>query len=96
MEDMVVGLLKVKLYMPSVRSLKDKRKILRSLKEKIRNKFNVSIAEVDYQDYHQSALLGIAQVASDTSYLQSSLERICSLIRQNPEIAFVHTEIEHF
>ena len=59
---MVVGVCTLDLHLPGVDSLKGKRQILLSLKERIQRKFNVSIAEVDGQDLWQRAVLGVVSV----------------------------------
>ncbi|HET8579713.1 MAG TPA: DUF503 domain-containing protein, partial [Nitrospiraceae bacterium] len=65
---MVVGLCTLELYIPDGHSLKAKRQVLLSLKDRLRDKFNVSIAEVGDQDLWQKAVLGIACVANESAY----------------------------
>lgn len=96
MENMIVGTLKIKVYIPSSHSLKDKRKVVKSLKDKIHNKFNVSVAEVDLQDYHQTAYLGIAQVSNESTFLTSALAKVVEFVKKNREIEVVHCDIETF
>ncbi|HEY5557725.1 DUF503 domain-containing protein, partial [Acetobacterium sp.] len=57
---MIIGTITICIHTPWVHSLKDKRRILKSLVEKTRQKFNVSISEIDEQDHHQKIVLGIA------------------------------------
>ena len=57
---MIVGTVEIHLALQDARTLKDKRRILSSLKDRVRNKFNVSVAEVDHQDMTQSAVIGAA------------------------------------
>ena len=64
---MVIGLLTLDLHFPGARSLKDKRQALRSLETKIRNRFNVSIAEVEHQDLWQRARVAVVSVNTDHS-----------------------------
>ncbi len=66
---MVVGLCTVELYIPDGHSLKAKRQVLLSLKDRLRDKFNVSIAEVGDQDLWQKAVLGMACVANEGAYV---------------------------
>ncbi len=68
---MVVGIISLELYLPQVRSLKEKRSILKSLIQKIRNSFNVSISEVNYHDKWQRAGLGVGVVTTDQAQLDS-------------------------
>lgn len=79
---MVVGTLEVRLALRQCRSLKDKRRVINSLKDRLRRRFNVSVAEVDAQDLRQSATLAVAQVSSDARYVRGSLERALNMIRQ--------------
>lgn len=72
----VVGLCTVELQIPSSLSLKDKRQILHSLIARIRNDFNISIAEVDHQDSWQLATVALAAVSNDESVLHGVLEHI--------------------
>jgi len=62
---MVVGIVRCELHLPAARSLKDKRQVVRSMKERIRERVRASVAEVEYQDLWQRAALGIAVVAAD-------------------------------
>jgi uncharacterized protein YlxP (DUF503 family) len=82
---MIIATLEIRLYAPWVHSLKEKRMIVKSLIAKIKNKFNVSIAEVDDQDIHQSIVLGLACVAGNTVLADSILDHVISFIEENTE-----------
>jgi len=82
---MIVGLLEVYLDVPGARSLKDKRQVLKSLKDRIRKNFNVSVAEVDHQDVWQSAVLGVAIISTDKQYANQVLSQVINFIERNPE-----------
>ena len=71
------------LNLPGCSSLKEKRSILRSLKDRLRNKFNVSVAETAFQDVHKRAQLTIALVASDGRYAESVLDKLDSFVERN-------------
>ncbi len=73
---MVIGLLTLDLHFPGARSLKDKRQALRSLEQRIRNRFNVSVAEVEHQDLWQRARLAVVSVNTDHSHLESTLHAV--------------------
>ena len=73
---MVIGVLEVDLSIEQARSLKDKRMALRSLKERIRRSFNVSVAEVDDNDIWTHAVIGIAIVANDQQFANQVLSKI--------------------
>ena len=76
-------------------SLKEKRQIVKSILTRVRNEFNVSIAEVDEQDLWQSAVLGIACVSNSQSYAHGQLEAVLRFIdRQRPDCPLGAYEIE--
>ena len=75
MAEMVVGVCTVELWIPESQSLKDKRQVLHSLKDRLRGKFNLSVAEVDGLDLWQKAVLGMACVANDGSHVEQVLEQ---------------------
>ncbi|TLY16965.1 MAG: DUF503 domain-containing protein [Nitrospirae bacterium] len=91
---MVVGLCTVELYIPNGHSLKAKRQVLLSLKDRLRDKFNVSIAEVGEQDLWQKAVLGIACVANEGAYVNQVLDQAINVIRSVPTIELVQFRIE--
>jgi uncharacterized protein YlxP (DUF503 family) len=73
---MVIGLLSLELHFPGARSLKDKRQVLRGLETRIRNRHNVSVAEVEHQDLWQRAGLAVVGVNTDQAHLESTLESV--------------------
>jgi uncharacterized protein YlxP (DUF503 family) len=77
---MVVGVCKVSLMLPSSESLKDKRSVLRHIKDKVQHKFNCAIAEVADQDLLQSAELGFAVVSNELGFTQSVVQKILQYI----------------
>jgi len=92
---MIIGALEIKLYAPWVHSLKEKRMIVKSLTAKVRNKFNVSVAETGDQDLHQSIVLGVACVAANTALADSVMDHVISFIEgsTDAEITSVQREI---
>ena len=93
---MRVGALEVKLSLPGVNSLKGKRRIVRSLKERVRNKFNVAVAEVDDHDVWRTTTLGIVTVANDSRFVESALSKALDYVRANPESDLVDFDLEVF
>ncbi len=91
---MIVGLCTVELYIPDGHSLKAKRQILTSLKDRLHNRFNLSVAEVDEQELWQKAVLGIACVANKGAHVNSVLDQAMNLIRSVPTIEVVRSQIE--
>ena len=77
---MVVGVMRLTLFLPENHSLKGKRQVLRAIKDRVRNKFNVSIAESDGHDMWQRAELGICQVGSDRAFVDSALREVVNFI----------------
>ncbi len=73
---MPVGLLTLEIHLPDARSLKDKRQVIRSLKDRLRRQFNVAVAELDHQELWQRALLGIVTISSDAQHLEQSLRLV--------------------
>ena len=73
---MAVGLLTLEIYIPDSRSLKDKRQVLRSLKDRLRGRFNVAVAELDYQDSLQHSQVGIVSISNNAAHLEQSLRTV--------------------
>jgi len=91
---MIVGLCTVELRFPDAQSLKNKRKVLVSLKTKLQNQFNISIAEIDENDLWQKATLGIASVANETARVNQTLDHVLNVIRGNPSLELLRSQIE--
>lgn len=80
---MVVGICRITLLVPESHSLKERRAVLRSLKDKVRNKFNVAIAEVsagEYADSWQSAQLGFVVVSNERGYSQGLVQKVLDYV----------------
>lgn len=78
---MIVGTLKLRLVLRESHSLKDKRRVIKSLKDTLSNKFNISVAETDEQDVWQTAEVGVAAVGTDGSFVQSVLSNVVNYVR---------------
>ena len=91
-EQLLVGTLILRLVMRGAFSLKDKRRIIKSLKDRIRQRFNVSIAEIGVQDTWQEAFLGIACVSSDGSFINSLLAQVRNLVAGQAGVELVAQE----
>jgi len=72
----VIGLVTIDLEIPASVSLKDKRRVIKSVITRVRNTFNVSIAEVGHQDHWQLATLAVVCVSTDTGYAHGLLEKV--------------------
>ena len=77
---MTLGCCSLKFFLHGNRSLKGKRRVIKSMRDRIKNKFNVSIAEVGDQDDWQKIHLGIAAVSSDSQYVEGQMNQIVDFI----------------
>lgn len=91
---MVVGLLTLEVHLPYAQSLKDKRQVLRSLKDRLRSHFNVAVAEVGHQDLWQRATVGVVSVSNDRTYLNQLLEGVADEAEKLLNGNLVNTSIE--
>jgi len=73
---MPIGLLTLEIHIPQAHSLKEKRQVIRSLKERLRGQFNVAIAELDHQDLWQRALVGVVSLSGDAKHLEQSMQAV--------------------
>lgn len=89
-------MLKLKLAVRHARSRKDKRQVINSLKDRLQNRFNVSVAEVDDQDMLQMASMGIVQVSGDSRYVRSSLDSVVDVVREFRPAQLTDYSIELF
>ena len=92
---MIIGLLQARLSLPGARSLKDKRQVIKSMKDRARQRINVSVAEVAYQDVWQSAALAFVTVAAEHVVVDQRLSEVQELLRSDPRAVLLdlHTEI---
>lgn len=93
---MVVGVCAIELWFPEPNSLKEKRRTLRSIIDRVRNRFNVSIAEVDHNDLWQKASIGIACVANDGSHVNEVLSNVVNFIEACSDANLVDYSIQMF
>ena len=77
---MFVGIVRIELHLPASGSLKDKRSVVRSLKERIRQRVQASVAEVDHQDLWQRAALGVAVVSGESRQVDERLQAVRQLV----------------
>ncbi len=91
---MLVAIVQVELFLPESNSLKAKRSIIRSLRQKLRNKFNVSVAEVDGLDKWQRATIGIAAVSNETKVLEKVAQEVIKLLESEDRAEVIDSKIE--
>ena len=92
---MTVGILHLRIHLPGCASLKEKRSRLKPLLSRLHREFNVSVAEVDYQDVWQDAGIACALVSNDHAHTQRSLQRVVHWIENSwPDITLMDEQIE--
>ena len=91
---MLVGVCRLEIFVPESSSLKSKRFVLSSLKKRIRNKFNVSVAEVDNNDKWQLISLGISMVSNERKFIDMNVEEILKLIESDGRMEILNHLVE--
>lgn len=89
---MHVGALKVRMFVRESRSLKDKRQVVRSIVDRLKNGFNVAVAEVGARDHHQMVLFGVATVGEEAVEVKTTLDRVADALRKHPIAEFCDCE----
>ena len=89
-----IGILTIEIMLSGVSSLKGKRTVLNSLKDKLRAKFNVSIAELGELDVWQRSICGISQISNSQKHLDQSLQKILLFLEKYKEIDLMDHQIE--
>jgi uncharacterized protein YlxP (DUF503 family) len=90
----VVGLLELRLNVAQAMNLKDKRRALKSFKDRLRNRFNVSVAEVDMQDHLRLAVLTVAMVSNDHRYVEGALQQIVNQAAMHRDMVLLEHQVE--
>lgn len=91
---MRIGVCIVELHIPGITSLKGKRSVVKSLKERLKARFNVSVAEVGANDVYQRAVIGIAMAGNDVRHLNSELDKLVNTVEGMHVADVIHHEIE--
>jgi uncharacterized protein YlxP (DUF503 family) len=73
---MAVGLLTLELHLAEAQSLKDKRQVLRRLKDRLRASFNVAVAELDFEDTWQRSIVGVVTLSNEEQHVEESLQKV--------------------
>ena len=94
MTGVTIGVLQLELRIGDAMSLKDKRRVVKSLKDRIAHGHNVSIAEVGYLDEHRRSILGVAMVSNDRRYVEGALSKLVDFVRSVPSVELVDYQIE--
>jgi uncharacterized protein YlxP (DUF503 family) len=93
---MVIGFLSLEIYLPYSHSLKEKRKIIVSLKDRVKKKYNVAFAELDYQDKWQRSKIGIVTLNNHKTMIESIFQKILAEAEENIEGEIIKTDIHYF
>ena len=91
---MTIGVLQLELRIGDAMSLKDKRRVVKSLKDRITHGHNVSIAEVGCLDEHRRSILGVAMVSNDSRYVEGALSKLVDFVNSVPAVELVDYQIE--
>ena len=91
---MTVGVLQIEVSVPDAMSLKDKRRVIKSIKDRIAHGHNVSIAEVGALDEHRRCILGLAMVSNDSRYVEGALSKLVDFVRMVPQVSLVDYQID--
>ena len=91
---MIIGVLRLEIYLPFAGSLKDKRSVLKSLKDRLRGKFNVAVAEVEPDEKWQRAWLGVSTVGTDRRFVDSYLSQVVDWVRATRAAELIRVEQE--
>ena len=91
---MVIGVLQLELGVGDAMSLKDKRRVILSLKDRLKNGHNVSVAEVGAQDEHRRAILGLVMAGSDSKYVEGALSKLVDFVRGVPQVDLIDYQID--
>lgn len=92
---MVIGVLVVDLYIPQSTSLKEKRSVLKRLKSRIRNKFNVSVSEIGDQDVWKRARLGVVHISSNGKFSNQELQKVTKFLESDFQVEVLDYEMRY-
>lgn len=90
----MVGVRIIELHIPGCRSLKEKRFVIKSLRDRLRSRFNISVAEIDHQDLWQRSTIAIAAVNSSGAYIDGVLQKATELVGNERRIVIIDINTE--
>jgi uncharacterized protein YlxP (DUF503 family) len=91
-----IGVLQIEISITDAMSLKDKRRVVKSIKDRIAHGHNVSIAEVGALDEHRRSIIGMAMVGNEKQYVEGALSKLVDFIRMVPQVSLLDYQIEMF
>jgi len=92
----IIASLRLNLYLPGAASLKEKRRLLKSLQDRMRNKFNLAVAEVDSQENWQHSVLAVVSVSNQRNYLEKIFNQVINLVDEMPGIELMRSETNYY
>ena len=92
----MLGYFQIEIYIPTALSLKDKRFVTLSLKDKVKKKFNVSIAELSGADIWQRSTIGMAMVSNDQNLIKNCFDKIMRMLDQDDRFELIERKIEFY
>lgn len=93
---MIVGTAVIEIHIPASTSLKAKRSVLNRIKERLRNRFNASVAEIDYHDLWQRAAIGVATVGVEKRVIEGVLDNMVRLVEMEPRVEVTRVQIDFY
>jgi uncharacterized protein YlxP (DUF503 family) len=92
---MIIGVLTIEILIYSSASLKEKRFVLKSIKDRVKNKYNVSVAELGYLDKWQRSQIGIAMISNQQSFVEKSLHQIFQSLDRSDQYEIISYQFEY-
>jgi hypothetical protein len=95
---MIIGVAQLAIQIPEAQSLKDRRHVVRSIVQRVRARFDVAVAEVDDQEYWQTANIGLVAVSNSSKHADEIIQQVIDFVERNLQsgyLADVHTEVLH-
>lgn len=93
---MAIAVLEMRLSLPGAHSLKEKRRIVKSLKDRLRRRFNVAVAETDYHDVWQSAEVSVCTVSPDGAFARATVSKAAEYVGGDRRLSLVDYRVEVF
>jgi len=93
---MVVGLLRLEVRLPNAHTLKDKRSVLNSVKDQLRGRFNISVAEVDANETWQRATIGVSTLGNSRAYTEGLLREVTTWVRTTRLVELITVEEDYY
>ena len=93
---MIIGVLRIELFIPESGSLKTKRFAIKSIKDRLRKRFNVSVAEVDNADKWQRSSIGVAAVSNETRFIEKVLYKVLDLVHGDRRVEVIDSSINYY